>query len=333
MKNKSKATIARMAALSVITWAAAALPQAPVLEPFKEDLARQKWFQNLPVPAQILADSALRYYDDFENQKSIQVLQSLQTMINTGELKKTSGRFRAWIYELLAANYYHLARLDSLGFTLAQRELVKSYVHGSLEENIGIWPEHVDEVRVIPDEIRILYQESWDEIYENFAQKRKSWRVGVGTIMRADFGYSLGFLDVAAGIGTTLDAFVDPETSEPRVPTELRFRNLLLFVRLQKMRKNLKQLTPGGYLEYSFSEDLTQSGHQTAHALSIGPVVGYAHPSGWEIGGSFEFARLIIGRESQEQSQQLTSQQIKLDESNDLIISYGYFEFYLRKWF
>jgi hypothetical protein len=254
-------------------------------------------------------------------------------MVATGELKNTSSRFRAWIYEFLAANHFQILTPDSLGFTLARRELVKSYVQRSLQEDINIWPEHVDNIR-IPNEVRVLYQECWDEIYKNFVNKRKSWRVGVGTIMRADLGYSLGFLDVAGGIGVALvDAFVDPETAELQSPTNPQFTDLLLFVRLQKMRKNLKRFTAGGYLEYSLLKDLTQSDAPFAHALSIGPVVGYAYPSGWEIGGSFEFARLIIGRESQEQSQQLTSQLITIDEGSGMFVSYGYFEIYIRKWF
>jgi hypothetical protein len=75
-----------------------------------------------------------------------------------------------------------------------------------------------------------------------------------------------------------------------------------------------------------YSEDFFSKNVKPAKALSIGPILSHTYPSRWELGSSFEVARLNFGRSSSTRfSATYKSESVKL--------TYGNFEIYLRKWF
>jgi len=286
-----------------VEWAAAQ-PLASLR--LSDNLINKARFQELPQHVVIRVKSAVENYDDNKWQKSAQ---DLQAIIAMEETKKASSLFRAWVYQWLALNY---SALDS-------SEAARFYVQRSLDEDIDIWPDYLDPVRFSGQFIGIC-QLCWSEILERFNQKRQSFRVAVGTITRADYSYNYGLLGiVTTGLGTSVRLAGKDQKLDVKFE-----KDLLLYIRLQQMRKNIERLTAGFYEEFSLSLKRSNSPDK---AISFGPTLSYFNKSGWELGGNFEVARLVIGRGATQISQ------TAFNEEETLSFSYGNFEVYLRKWF
>jgi hypothetical protein len=240
--------------------------------------------------------------DGFDANEPAKSIIALEKMLVIDRAEKLKGLCRAWVYQWLALCYDDL---DSL-------EMARKYVILSLEEDPEIWREHADSR--LKARLRKTYQDCWEEILERFMKKRKSWRVAVGPIIRADISNRYGMV---TGIATT---FVSINLDSLEV-----FKDLLLFVRLQRMRKNIERLTSGFYGEFSLS---LRKAEKPAKVLSFGPILSYAYQSGSEIGCTFEIARLVIGS-----GKTRISQTIFFKENKSLAFSYANFEIYLRKWF
>jgi len=266
-------------------------------------------FEKLPERPRSLIISAIDYYDNGEHQQSIKALMSLLT--DKG-MYEPDPSLRAWSNQWLALNYY---AVDSL-------EYVKTHVKSSLQEDVDLWHENILDTR-LPQDVRRLYEECWSEILNHLINKRESFRVGLGPITRVDFSYRYGLFDFVVGIGTPIILKIKGEVDKSSIQS---FDQLLLFARAQRMRKNIERLSPGFYGEFSLLEDLEKRGVKFAGAISGGPILSYTWQSGWEIGGSFEVARLVIGSGIKTKLSQTAF-------SKDLNLSYSVFEFYFRKWF
>lgn len=263
-------------------------------------------FEKLPTPTQSLIVSAI---DSFDNRKNRQSIDTLMTLLAGEGIYKPQRSLRAWSHQWLALNYFSV--LDS-----AAR--AEEYVKLSIKDDVEIWREYADS-RMQPG-LREIYQEYWDELQQNFDKKRHSWRLAVGTISRLDYSYRSRFLEVLAGFGAPV--VVDLQDQK------FRIKQVLLYTRIQRMRRSIERITAGFYFEPSFlaEKDTTNNKLRITGAVGVGVVIAYPYKSGWEIGGSVEGARLLF-----EKSVELTFSQTK--EIGNSTLSYGNFEFYVRKWF
>ncbi|GEM_PF-3467860 len=261
---------------------------------------------NLPIPCEkappqvkALIQSAIETFDANQPARSIQTLRKILETTAPGTM---DGLCKAWVYQWLALSYDDL---DSL-------ETARKYVIRSLEQDPEIWRVHADS-RLKPG-LRKTFQDCWNEIETQFLEKRKSWRVAIGPITRAEFSNRFG---IAAGIGTSVVRI--EELNDAKL-----FEDLLLYVRAQRMRKNIERLTAGFYGEFSLS---LKGSEKPVKILSSGPILSYAYQSGWELGSTFEIARLVIGGGKTRISQTISTKDKKL------AFSYANFELYIRKWF
>ncbi len=279
----------------------------------------------LPERTRSLILSAIDYYDNGEHQQS---LKTLVTLLTGEGVYKPRRSLRAWSNQWLALNYF---ALDSSVAT------TKKYVTLSIDADVEIWREYAESSRM-PLDLREIYEEYWDGLQENFNKKRHSWRLGLGTISRIDYSYRTEILEVLGGIGAPIVAEADFEN--PRI----KFKQLLLYVRLQRVRKSIERIFGGYYFEFSFlEEDLNDNKLnapqklQFTPAVSVGSVLGYANKSSWEFGASFEVARLLFRKStSVNDSENSTSEGLNFSQTTkigDWPLSYGNFELYLRKWF
>lgn len=266
---------------------------------------------NFPTPCakaspqvKALIQSAIETFDANEPARSVQ---TLRKVLETAASEELDGLCKAWTYQWLALSYDDL---DSL-------QMARQYVIRSLEQDPEIWREHAD--TRLPPRLRKTYQACWNEIEKKFSEKRRSWRVAVGPIARAEFSNRFG---LATGIGTSVIRFED--LNDAKLFQDLKlFQNLLLYVRAQRMRKNIERLTAGFYGEVSLS---LKESEKPAQILSFGPILSYAYQSGWELGSTFEIVRFVIGGNTR------ISQTISIKD-NKLAYSYANFELYIRKWF
>jgi hypothetical protein len=258
----------------------------------------------LPERTRSLILSAIEHYGNGEHQQS---LKALETILTDKGLYEPRRALRAWSNQWLALNYFALD--SSVAAT-------KKYVKLSIEQDVEIWREYA--YSGMPQDLREIYQEHWDELQENFNNKRHSWRLAVGTISRVDYSYRSRFLEILAGIGA-------PVVVESQ---EFKIKQVLLYTRLLRMRRSIERITAGLYIEPSFlaGKDTTDNKSQFTGAISAGVVVAYPNKSGWEFGGSIEAVRLLF-----EKSVELTFSQTK--EVGNSTLSYGNFEIYVRKWF
>ncbi len=257
--------------------------------------------KNASPQVQTLIRSAIESFDANEPTQSISTLRKL---LDIAEQEKLDGLCKAWVYQWLALSYDDL---DSL-------KTAREFVLLSLKKDPDIWREHADS-RLKP-RLRKTYQDCWEEILEPFMKKRRSWRVAVGPITRFDISNRFG---VMTGIGTSVVQIKDFDSL--KVFQDL---DLMLYMRVQRMRKTIERLTAGFYGEFSVS---FKKAEKPAKILSFGPILGYARQSGWEIGGTFEIARLVIGGGKTRISQTIAT------DNKKLAFSYANFELYLRKWF
>jgi len=255
--------------------------------------------KNTSPQIQTLIRSAIESFHANESTKSIN---TLKTILNLAELEKLNGLCKAWLYQWLALSYDDL---DSV-------ETARTYVMRSLKEDLEIWREHADPS--LTPRLRKTYQDSLTEIEKRFINKRKSWRVALGPVTRVDFSNRYG---VMTGIGTSVVRIEDFDSLKV-------FQDLLLYVRVQRMRKTIERLTAGFYGEFSLS---LKEAEKPAKILSFGPILGYARQSGWEIGSTFEIARFVIGGGKTRISQTIAT------DNKKLAFSYANFELYIRKWF
>jgi len=267
---------------------------------------------NLPVPCEkappqvkALIQSAIETFDANQPARSIQTLRKI---LETTESETMDGLCQAWVYQWLALSYDDL---DSL-------ETARKYVIRSLEQDPEIWRVYADS-RIKPG-LRKTYQDCWNEIETQFLKKRKSWRVAVGPIARAEFSNRFG---IATGIGTSVIRI--EELTDAKFFQDLKlFQDLLFYVRAQRMRKNIERLTAGFYGEFSLS---LKESEKPVKILSFGPILSYAYQSGWELGSTFEIVRFVIGGGKTRISQTIST------EDKKLAYSYANFELYIRKWF
>ncbi len=273
------------------------------------DLRQHQAFETLPAAIKLSVDAAIEYYNKYEAQNSIRALDAIRRQMT--ETTPYKSLFCAWLHQWRAFNYDLLKNRDS----------VKTYVKHSIRANTEIWRDY--EYFRVPQGVREIYQESWNETQEEFAKKRRSWRVALGPVFRVDFSNHYGII---AGLGTAV------KTQAINDNTQL-FENLLLYMRRQWMRKNIERLSAGLYGEFSFLIPLEKRNWKTLNkispikAISFGPVLGYTYQSGWELGGTVEAVRLDIGRDKTRISQTATLKD-KL-----AFLSYANFELYIRKWF
>jgi len=272
------------------------------------DITKKEWFQKMQPRVRALADSAVRLANEPKYEESIKILEELLAMPET---QKANRFFRAWLYQWMAYNFYTPETLDTTRF----------FVRRSLDADFDIWPDQVD--RRLPTDVRGMYQEYREEILDRFRRKHKSWRIALGTISRIDYSHRFTEnWDAVAGIGSTVVLSINGKTQV--------FNDLLPHLRVQYMRKNIGRLTAGFYGEFSllFRLDEKNEWKRPDKAVSFGPILSYAYQSGWEIGGTFEIARLVIG-----DSETRISQTISLFNDDKFSFSYANFEFYIRKWF
>jgi len=269
------------------------------------DLRQHLAFENLPLPIKALVDSAIKYYNnDPDPRKSIAALQKIRALDGAYEYQRI---FRSWIYQWLAFNYDLLKQPDS----------VKTYVRLSTKTNMEIW--HDYKYFRVPETVQGAFQEYWTALQERFLKKRKSWRVAVGPIARAEFSNRFG---IATGIGTSVIRI--EELTEAKFFQDLKlFQDLLFYVRAQRMRKNIERLTAGFYGEFSLS---LKESEKPVKILSFGPILSYAYQSGWELGSTFEIFRFVIGGKTR------ISQTVSIEDKK-LAYTYANFELYIRKWF
>jgi hypothetical protein len=292
----------------------AAAQQSKYLPHLSSRLIKEARFAELPAPISALVDSAIKHFDDdHEPQKSAQDLQKILAM---KEFKKTRSLFRAWVYQWLALNYF---ALDS------SLTLVEQNVNHSLKANVEISREYPD-LKRLPVEVKDIYQTQWIVIEDEFRKKLRSVRVALGPISRLDFSYRmLENWDVVGGIGTPIKVEVVPEGDIAKSKFSA-FDQLLLFTRIQWMRKTIERLSAGIYVGFNFVDSL-KSGEKTNKYFSGGPILGYTFKSGWEIGGSFEVAQLAFGSGAH------SDLSITAIEKKSLLLSHGIIELYIRKWF
>ncbi len=259
--------------------------------------------ENLP-SVKALIDSTTFYYNNFNFPRSAEFLHKVLAEEKEG-LYRLDGLCRAAIYQQLARCHDDSATL----------ELAQNYVNQSLEEDPEIWREHAHPL--LSERLQRMYRKRWNEMVTSLIKRRKSWRVAIGPIFRVDFSNRFG---VITGIGTTVVSIKNLDTLQI-----FRDQDLLVYLRLQRMRKTIERLTAGFYGEVSLS---LRESEKPAKVLSFGPILSYAYQSGLEIGGTFEIARLVLGG-----GKARISQTISLGERNESAFSYGNFELYLRKWF
>ncbi len=267
---------------------------------------------NLPTPCEkaspqvkTLIQSAIETFDANEPARSIQTLRKILEPAASEEL---DGLCKAWAYQWLALSYDDL---DSL-------QTARQYVIRSLAQDPEIWREHAD--TRLPPRLRKTYQDCWNAIEKKFSEKRRNWRIAVGPIARAEFSNRFG---LATGIGTSVIRI--EELNDVRLFQDLKlFQDLLLYVRAQRMRKNIERLTAGFYGEVSLS---LKESEKPVQILSFGPILSYAYQSGWELGSTFEIVRFVIGGGKTRISQTISI------KDNKLAYSYANFELYIRKWF
>lgn len=277
----------------------------------------------LPERVLPLIIAAIDYYDNGEYRQSIAALNSVLT--GDGKNKPTRS-LRAWANQWLALN--HSALKDSIA-------TVKKYVKLSTDADVEIWREYAEFARM-PRDLREIYQVQWDSLLADFNKQRHSWRFGLGTISRLDYSYRTEILEVLGGIGAPIVADLNNQ--------KIEFKQLLLYMRLQRVRKSIERIFAGYYFEFSFLEENLNNNKlkepqnlQFIPAVSAGSVLGYTFKSGWEIGASFEVVRLLFKNSNSDKSSE-NSQSDRLDFSQttkigDWPLSYGSFELYLRKWF
>ncbi len=295
-----------------------ALAQQPIYpKRLSSRLIKDARFSELPQPLVALVDSAIKHYDDGDNEGRQRSVQDLRKILTMEEVKKTSSLFRAWVHEWLALSYF---ALDS------SMMLVEQHVKQSLDENMEIWREYPD-LKRLPEEVRDIYQTRWAYIESEFRKKLRSIRIAAGPISRVDFSYRmLENWDIVGGIGTPIKVEVVPDRDVTKSNFSA-FKQLLLFMRIQWMRKTIERLSAGVYLGFSF-EDSSKSGIQfSTMYVNGGPILSYTYKSGWEIGSTFEVARLVIKGAPETD---LSQTALKRDP---VTLSHGIFEFYLRKWF
>ncbi len=270
-----------------------------------------------------LITSVVDHYDNGEYPQAITALNSI--LAGDGR-EKPNGSLRAWTYQWLALN--HSAAKDSI-------TVVKKYVQLSLDADVEIWREYAEFARM-PRDLREIYQECWNSLQEQFNKKRHSWRLGLGTISRLDYGYRTETLEVLGGLGAPIVADLASK--------KIKFNQLLLYARLQRVRRSIERIFGGYYVEFSFLEENLNDNKLNAPqklkftpSLSAGAALGYANKSSWELGASFEVARLLF-KKSDSDKKGDNSQSGGIDFSqttkiNDWPLLYGNFEFYVRKWF
>jgi hypothetical protein len=266
-------------------------------------------FEKLLAPALSLIVSAIAHYDAGEYLQSIQ---NLSTILAGTGIYKPRRSLRAWSNQWLALNYF---ALDSV-------VTAKKYVKLSIEkEDVEIWREYA-EFKRMPYDLRDIYQACWDSLQWGFDKKRKSIRLGIGTTSRIDFGLRYRFFEILAGIGIPIVVVED---------SVAQLNQLLLYVRIQRMRKNIERLTAGLYFEFSLlEEDLKRDNPNFEGAISAGAVLAYPYKTGWEIGGSFELARLLF---REKESGELPFSQTLRNSDFSLSLAYANFEIHIRKWF
>jgi len=274
---------------------------APAQEQTRADEAFPcKDIENLP-SVKALIDSTTFYYNKFNFSKSAEFLHKILA-------EEKAGMYR--LDDLCrAAVYQQLARCHDDSATL---EIAQNYVIQSLREDPEIWREHAHPL--LSERLQRIYRKCWNEMQIAFMKKRKSWRVALGPVTRVDFSNRLG---VMTGIGTSVVRIEDFDSLKV-------FQDLLLYVRVQRMRKTIERLTAGFYGEFSLS---LKEAEKPAKILSFGPILGYARQSGWEIGSTFEIARFVIGGGKTRISQTIAT------DNKKLAFSYANFELYIRKWF
>jgi hypothetical protein len=245
-----------------------------------------------------------------DNARYERAIEALNGILSEDSLYQPGRSLLAWCYQWLAFNY---SALDSTA--LAEKDVALS-----LEKDLEIWREYAD--FRLGSYLRRVYQQQWDAIFQRHAQKRKSIRLGLGTISRADFGYNYGVVDVTFGIGTPVAVVLQDEF---RIDF---FEQVLLYTRIQRMRKDLERLTPGIYVEFALLEENIRNGKLNFKpVVSAGPVLGYTYKSGWEIGADFEIIRLLLSETKDEPKFSQTA----FEETFSL--SFSNFEIYIRKWF
>jgi hypothetical protein len=289
---------------------------APAQEQTRADEAFPcKDIEKLP-SVKALFDSTTFYYNKFNFSKSAEFLHKILA-------EEKAGMYR--LDDLCrAAIYQQLARCHDDDATL---EIAQNYVMQSLQEDPEIWREYAHPL--LSERLQRIYRKCWNQIQIDFMKKRRNWRVALGPITRADFSNRFG---IATGIGTTVISLEDTISKENFNDFKVNlFRDLLLYVRVQKMRKTLERLMAGLYGEFSLS---LSKAEKPAKVLSFGPILGYAKQSGLEFGGTFEIARLVIGGGKTRISQTISSNNGKNSrDKTKLAFSYTNFELYLRKWF
>ncbi len=291
----------------IISSGASASAQSKKKPNLEKKLVQYLAFEKLPAPTQSLIVSAI---DSFDNRKNRQSIDTLRALLAGKGIYKPRRSLRAWSHQWLALNYFSI--LDSATRT-------EEYVKLSIKDDVEIWREYADSR--MPQGLREIYQEYWDELQQNFDKKRHSWRFGLGTISRLDYSYRAEILEILGGIGAPIVADLEGG---------VEFKQLLVYARIQRMRKSIERLSGGFYFEFSLlDEDLGNGEVQFEPGISAGYILGYTYKSGLEIGGSFEFARLLF---TDSTSSNLNfSQTVKVGDLSRL--SYGNFEFYVRKWF
>jgi hypothetical protein len=277
-------------------------------------LIKEARFDELLPSILVLVDSAINHYDNEEEERPKSV-QDLKMILAMEEVKKTSSLFRAWVYQWLALNYF---ALDS------SMALVEQHVKRSLDENVEIWREYPD-LKRLSEEVKDIYQICWEEIENKFRKKLRSVRIAAGPISRVDFSYRVfEHWDIVGGIGTPIKWSFQEDLEKSKI---LAFDQLVLYARVQRMRKYIERLTAGIYLGFTLEQDTSKTGIQFTKYLSAGPILSYAFQSSWEIGSTFEIARLAIGRGA---STDLSNTALK---GKTFTLSYSVFEIYIRKWF
>ncbi|MGH7495565.1 MAG: hypothetical protein ACREOO_24660 [bacterium] len=272
-------------------------------------IIEQEWFRRLPQQVRIPATSAVKLAKDSRYQESIQ---TFETVLAMKEAQKANKMFRAWIHQWLAYSY---SVLDSV-------ETARKHVGFSLKADIDIWPDNLD--KSMHSDVWNLYRECYAEILERLLRKRQSFRLGVGTIMRAEYSYRFApHFDIAAGVGLPVLVGVKPETGVEFK----RVEQTHFYFRLQRMRKHIKRLTGGFYLEYALVHEYSEEDDDPLSVISAGPILSFCQPEGWEYGGIFSIAQLGIAA-----GDKISFSSIAIKESKT-VLQYANFEVYLRKWF
>lgn len=267
-------------------------------------------FDKLSEPVQARIGAAIDHYDNGEYARAITVL---HTILAGAGPDKPGSALRAWACQWLALNYF--AMKDSSA-------AVEKYVQHSLDADIEIWREFAEPNRM-PRGLYELYRAHWEGLQQTFDKKHKAFRVGLGTISRVDFSYRARFLEIITGFGAPIVVNIENE--------KIALKQLLIYVRLQRLRRVIERLSPGFYFEFEMlEEDVSRNNIGKLHfgeVISSGIVMAYPHKSGVEIGGSFELARLFFKEKSD-----LSFNQTQPIGSTSFL-TYGNFEIYLRKWF